>query len=171
MIQRDRRQELRRSWGVNDERRPVIALLSDHPDLTDALGGATIACLAGETLTNPDASPAGVTLLTHPGHRRRRHAQEYLVNQDHHHHIVQDDRLGCPWLVLPGCDAALAIGPDAGGLSLAWASACGLPIILQANGCALEDLSDTQNVLLSPSPQHKDAAHLLHGLLVESALA
>jgi hypothetical protein len=159
------RETLRRCWGADGRGRVVVALLSDHPGLADAIDAAMITTLAVATLNEDGGEPTGMTLLVHPDQLHRQRAQDFLDFLAVGHRVVQEARLGCPWRILHGCDAALALGPDAGGLSLGWALSGGLPVVASANGSAGERPGGDGNPVVSASDAHKDLAHALHGVL------
>ena len=83
------RDKLRRSWGADGRRHVVVALLSDHPSLADAVDAATITALAGATLINGDGEPVGVTLLVHPDQKHRQRAQDFLAYQAAATHVLE----------------------------------------------------------------------------------
>ena len=161
--------DLRRQWHASDPSRRVVALLSDHPVLADAVDAAWIVCLAGASLA--DGVPQTITLLIHPQQHNRQRAQNFLADQPIDHRVIQESRVTRPWLILPACDAVLALGRDAGGLSLRWALAGGVPVIASEAGPAggLGGLSGglvpDSPLHLAPSGDHKDLAHVLHGVL------
>ncbi len=162
--------DLRNDWGACDPSRRVVALLSDHPSQVDAAQAAAIAVLAGASLSDGRGNPQTITLLMHPDQLNRRRAQLFLADQSAGHRVVQDARMHCPWLILHGCDAALALDVDAGGLSLRWALGLGVPVIASANGPAGELTGGEAGLALSPSNAHKDLAHLLHVALSRPAV-
>ena len=56
--------------------------------------------------------------------------------------------IDCPWRFLPACDLALALGPAAGGLSLLWAMAAGVPIVAHATEAVSEFVENDHSALL-----------------------
>ncbi len=160
--------DLRNGWGACDPSHRVVALLSDHAFLVDATQAAAITSLAGASLADGNGKPQTITLVVHPDQLNRQRAQRFLADQSVGHRVVQDTRMRCPWLILQGCDAALALGQDAGGLSLRWALGMGLPTITSTEGPGGEAgglASDKVQLVLSPSNAHKDLAHALQGVL------
>ena len=165
------RAELRKGWGASETNHRVVALLSDHPSQTNALDAAAITCLAGASLTNPDGQRLAIKLLIHPAQRNRQRAQYFLADQSDYHRVVQDVRTAEPWDILSGCDAALALGPDAEELSLQWAINAGIPVIFADAEKIDPSHSNQPHLHVAPSSEHKDAAHLLHQALNESTVA
>jgi hypothetical protein len=163
------RDEIRRGWGVSDPKHRVVALLSDHPSLVDATDAAAVLCLISSTVPGKTCNSNVITLVIHPLQLNRYRAQNSLASQAAGHRVVQDQRMNCPWSVLHGSDAALALGQDAGGLSLLWALSSGLPVITSENGPTHERVSDSGSVILSPTNAHKDLAHALQRALVNTA--
>lgn len=161
----NRRDELRRAWGVPRKRDFAVALLSDHPRLANALDAAAIVVLGCSTLTDEPGASSVASLILHPGQPNLRRARDLLDDQSTNMHIVQDATATRPWDVLGACDAALALGPDAGGLSLRWALRSGVPVIASANGPAAEHRDTGGDLRLASTDYHKDLAHLLHTAL------
>jgi len=163
------RTDLRHDWGVSGPNHWVVGVLSDHPSQADALDAVTLTCLAGVSLSACLGRPQTITLVMHPGQRHRGRAQRFLTDQPVGPRIVQDTRMNQPWRVLPGCDVALALGRDAGGLSLFWALGQGLPVIASARGPAgeLGNRPANAQVHLANSDAPKDLAHVLHGVLTD----
>jgi hypothetical protein len=175
--------DLRGQWHAGGSNHRVVALLSDHPSLADAVDAASIVCLAGASLVDGHGQPQTITLLMHPDQRHRRRAQYFLADQSDGHRVIQDARAVEPWLVLPGCDAVLAIGPDAGGLSLGWALASGIPVVAAptpapgfipeltpgvtptTTGQIKQEAGGFTQLRIARSDAHKDLAHVLHGVL------
>lgn len=160
-----RREELRRAWGVPRERDFAIALLSDHPHLTNSLDAAAIVMLGCSTLTDEPGTSSAAALILHPAQPNLRRARALLDDQSTHMGVAQDAAVIRPWDVLGACDAALALGPDAGGLSLRWALRSGVPVIASANGPAGDYRDAGGDLRLASTDQHKDLAHLLHTAL------
>lgn len=161
----NRQEELRRAWGVPREKDFAIVLLSDHPHLTNSLDAAAIVVLGCSTLTDEPGASSVASLILHPGQPNLRRARTLLDDQSTHMGVTQDAGIIRPWDVLGACDAALAIGPDAGGLSLRWALRRGLPVIASVNGPARDHRDTAGNLRLAHTDQHKDLAHLLHTAL------
>ncbi|MEZ6194092.1 MAG: hypothetical protein R3C45_22830 [Phycisphaerales bacterium] len=161
----DRRGELRRAWGVSREKDFAIALVSDHPQLSNSLHAAAIVVLGLSTLTDEPGTSSAAALILHPAQPNLRRARALLDDQSTHMGVAQDAGVIRPWDVLGACDAALAIGPDAGGLSLRWALHSGLPVIASVNGPAGDHRDAGGDLRLASTDYHKDLAHLLHTAL------
>jgi len=159
------REQLRRAWGVPRAEDFAIALLSDHPHLTDSLDAAAIVVLGCSTLTDEPGRSSAASLILHPGQPKLRRARALLGDQSTHMGVAQDAAVIRPWDVLGACDAVLALGADAGGLSLRWALRSGVPVIASANGPAGEHRDTDGDLRLAHTDQHKDLAHLLHTAL------
>lgn len=161
----DGRESLRRAWGVPREKDFAIALVSDHPHLTNSLRAAAIVVLGCSTLTDEPGTASAASLILHPGQPNLRRARALLDDQSTNMSVTQDAGMIRPWDVLGACDAALAIGPDAGGLSLRWALRSGVPVIASVNGPAGDHRNIGGDLRLAATDQHKDLAHLLHTAL------
>ncbi len=163
----EKRTELRASWGVTKSTERVVVLLSDHPALADAIDAAEVAVLGCATLTDKLNQPVRVTLLIHPLQLHRRRAQTFIEKQPIDLKLLQEQRISSPWLLLDACDAVLALGQDAGGLSLRHALQHNKPIITPQSGPATTLDHADKNLHLAPSPQTKDLAHQLRLALME----
>lgn len=163
------RQLIRRSWGLESERAKVIALLSDPPQVADTLDAIMAVGLAEESLAATGPGAPQLRLLVHPQQHHRLRAQRMMDRFGVGHCLIQDARLATPWRVLPACDAALALGPSGGGLSLRWALAAGLPVV--ATATEAEVLRDGQTALLGEAGKPKELAHRLHQLMLDPSLA
>ena len=145
------RDALRQRWGA----RPtdmIITAVGDPLVAVDTLAVARCVYLAdGSSVTDNRR----MCLLTHPLSRHRRRAEAIARNLGRPYVIIREPWLEYPWLVLPGCDWALAQGPWAGGLSLLWAMIANVPIIGDATYAVSEVLEDRHSALLTPpdSPQ------------------
>jgi len=153
--------EQKRDWHGNDPSHRVVALLSDHPSQVNAMDAAALVCLAGASLTDSLGQPLRIQLLMHPGQRNRQRAQYFLADQSDYHRVLQDVRTTEPWDILAGCHAALALGPDAEGLSLHHALHAGVPVITDGPSIA-GDHAPPPHLHVARSNAHKDVAHLLH---------
>ncbi len=162
------RQELRAGWRLEDPQFKVVALLTDPPHGGDALDATMAAALA-----DPDPEPGDwqTCVLVHPAARFRGRAARLMAQVDRGHRFIVDRRLERPWLVLPGCDVALAQGPDAGGLSLLWAMCANIPIVGEATYAISEVVEDRHSALLAKPGAPKFLAHRLRQLLCEPQLA
>ncbi len=145
MVQTTRRDALRAELGIEPGDR-VVALLSDPPCAADAAHADMATGLADESSLNTGQR---VRLLMHPDQHNHRRARRIIRDLGRHQRIITDPRITQPWSILPACDAALASGPDAGGLSLLWAMAAGLPIVGEARYAISEVVEDRHSALLS----------------------
>lgn len=159
------RRSVRAGWGIEDKHERVVMLLSDHPQLVDAVSAASVVVLGCSTLADREVEPMPVTLLIDPRQANRRHAEALFRSQPIGARIVQDGRVTEPWRVLGACDAALAMGPDAGGLSLRLALTHGIPIVASESGPVGTLDHDTPGLFPARSVMHKDLAHELHRAL------
>jgi hypothetical protein len=133
-IDQSRRQPLRQAWGVGGDDRVVLVLGDRHASI-DAAAGLVAIGLAAET-----GRP--YRMLCHPraaGLGRAEHVAEAMGRADR---LIVDDRADQPWRVLPGADAALAVGDD-GRRGVAWAEAARVPVI---------------SAIELPHPRHQAAA-------------
>ncbi len=144
----------------------TVALLSDHPSQADAMHAAAIACLAGASLLDDTGQPLGIRLVVHPEQVNRQRAQYFLADQSDTHRVVQDVRAAELWKLLQDCDAALAIGPNAGGLSLHTALNAGIDVITDNPVVADDTPSPPPHLHIARSSAHKDVAHMLHQALM-----
>ncbi len=165
------RRSIREGWGIRGLRglrgdhERVVMLLSDHPQLANAVEAASVVALGCATLTDRQGEPMRILLLMHPRQLNRQRAGAILNDQPVIAHILQDARVSQPWSVLGACDAALALGPDAGGLSLRLAVKQGVPVVASGTGPAGALDRDTPDLILARSAMHKDLSHELHGAL------
>lgn len=162
------RQELRAQWKVEDPQFKVVALLTDPPHGGDAFDATMAAALANP---DPKSSDWQACILVHPAARSRRRAARLIAQVDRSHRFLVDERLDRPWLVLPGCDVALAQGTGAGGLSLLWAMCANVPIVGEATYAISEVVEDRHSALLARPGAVKYLAHRLRRLLCEPQLA
>lgn len=162
---------LRRDWHACDDHHRVVAVLSDHPSLANALDASAITCLAGASLTDSLGRPLTITLLMHPDQHNRKRAQAFLAEQSDSHRVIQDVRIAEPRAVLHACDAALGLGRDLGGLSFHHALAMGTPTVTANNPstCPTGHAPPNLHPALSAAP--KDLAHQLHQALMGSRVA
>jgi len=174
----DRRAALRESWGIapartSDDRVKVIALLSDPAHAADTDAAHMAVGLADETYL--DAGGRGsnpeLRLLVHPAQLNRARGEKIAREIDKPARIIQEPRLARPWEVLPGCDAALAIGPHAGGLSLLWAMVGNVPIVGDATYAVSEIVEDRHSALLVKPGNAKLLAHRLNQIMADKQLA
>ena len=162
------RNRLRKQWGAEQDTTHVIALLSDPPHAADTFHAAMALCMARDSAAHPTGK---LKLLTHPDQKNRLRAQTMHRYLGIHDAIIQEPRLAQPWDVLPGCDAALAIGPHAGGLSLLWATAAGIPVIGEATYAVSEIIEDRHSCLLAQPNSAKTIALRVSQLLGNPQLA
>ncbi len=161
------RLSLREGWGVGEEA-AVVALLSDPPHAGDAVDA-----LWATGLANMSTALSGKPLhvLITPDQRRRARALKLAGETKQPSLLILEPRLAQPWNVLPGCDAALAIGPESGGLSLLWAMAAGIPILGEARYAVSEIVEDRHSALLAKPGDLKTLAHRLEQILTDRQLA
>ncbi len=165
---RPSRPDLRNMWHAPESSDRVVALLSDHPSQVNAMDAAATVCLAGASLSGDQGQPLNIKLLMHPDQRNRQRAQYFLTDQSDRHRVVQDVRTLNPREILAGCDAALALGPNAVGLSLHQALNMGTPVITDESAIVDTHGSPPPHLHIARSSAHKDLAHLLHQALTES---
>jgi hypothetical protein len=120
MIDAPSRATLRQHWQVADDAL-VVAMLGDWPDAIDAVRGIIAIGLAAET-----GRP--FHMLIHPHARGIDRATEVATAMGKVDRILMDDQALPPWPLLPGCDAALAIGPNCAA-SVEAARAASIPLI------------------------------------------
>ena len=161
-----RRDQLREQWGLTRPQLTVVALLSDQPQAANAMDAAMATALADP---DPQASGPGACLLVHPDARHERRARRIMAEVGRRDSYVADARLERPWLVLPGCDAAL-VQTD-GGLSLLWAMASNVPIVGEATYAVSEIVEDRHSALLAKPGAPKYLAHRLTQLMEDRQLA
>jgi hypothetical protein len=166
---------LRESWDAADPNIRVVALLSDPATSADAHHASLAALLASDILASRRRAPSGeqqprLRLLVHPDQRNRLRAQRMARDVGQGHCIVQEPRVGAPWEILPGCDAALCVAGYSG-LSLLWAMAANVPIIAEATYAASEVVEDHHSALLAKADRPASVAHRLTELLPDKMLA
>ncbi len=162
------RRTLRDRWGAPDDETKIVALLGDPPHDPDALRAMMVVNFASDSRAE---SPYPVRLLMHPDQRHRRRAREMAENLGHRDRYLIDAHIACPWRVLPGCDLALAIGKNAGGLSLLWAMAANIPIVADASYAVSEIVEDRHSALLCKPDHPPAAAHRIRRLIDDPQLA
>lgn len=123
------REALRQQWGVEPDTL-VIALLGDRLQELDASDAVMTMALTYEALRAAQPERADVRLLCHPLAKRRDEASVFSELLHFEHLLIQDERVLEPWSVLPACDLALAPVPDEAGLSILWAQAFGVPVVM-----------------------------------------
>ena len=168
MVDTDARAALRQRWGAGPDDVRVIALLCDPPTATEALGPLMAVSLAGDSI---GAAVPSVKLLVHPDQAHRRHAQRIFSRVGDGRRLLMDSQIACPWRVLPGCDYALAAGPNAGGLSLLWAMAANVPIVAEARYATSEIVEDRHSALLAKPNQPTALGLRLRQLVDDPQLA
>ena len=159
---------LRKRWGVEDQTSKVIALLSDPPQAGDAIDAVWAIGLMNLSV-GEDGLP--VRLLVTPRQHRRIRAEQLSRATDRLNAIIVCSQLDRPWEVLPGCDAAFVLGASAGGLSLIWAMAAGVPIIGEARYAVSEIVEDRHSALLTKPDAPVALAHRLGQLFTDDHLA
>jgi len=159
-----RRQCLRTRWDVNQDAK-IAVLVCDRPGAADALPVALSVRLAEES------SGKHIYLLMHPDNKNRRRVQRDMTYQGKSNRLILDDHTNEPWLIMPGCDVAVAAGPEGGGLSLLWAMCANLPIVGEATHAISEHVEDRHSALLAKPSQHTKQAHHLCQILSDPQLA
>jgi glycosyltransferase involved in cell wall biosynthesis len=101
----------------------------------------------------------------------RRQADFEAARAREHLPSIRTHDLEWPWRILPGCDAALAVGPNAGGLSLLWAMAANIPIVGEATYAVSEVVEDRHSALLGKPDSPVKLAHRLTQLFTDQHLA
>ncbi len=167
MVHADDRAALRKELGIESHDR-VVALLSDPTTATATPAPGMAVGLADET---SKATGRRVRLLVHPDQHDRRRAQRTMEGIACGHRIITDERLAQPWRILPACDAAMAMGPEAGGLSLLWAMAAGIPIVGEARYAISEVVEDRHSALLAKPGAAKWLAMRLSQVFAEPQMA
>ena len=164
----DNRAALRKAWGASSENTKIVALLTQPPYRADALAANIAMGMADDS-----AAIDGLTLrmLIHPDQHNRLRAQNRMRGLGQPLRVIQEPRLCQPWQVLPGCDLALALGPDAGGLSLLWAMAANVPIIGEATYAVSEIIEDHHSALLAQPGSMKHLSYRITQLLTDPKLA
>lgn len=160
------RSALRAGWGLAEGRDKAVLLLSDHPQLIDGLQAAEAALLGCTTLPQHLGEDVCVSLVMHPAQRHRQRGEALLSDQPVGVRIVQDARTDQPWRLAGACDAVLAPGDDAGGLSLRRVAESGVAVIASRTSPADALGKYFTNLSLAPSPMTRDLAHALHQAMV-----
>ncbi len=158
------RSKIRKSWGLDPdhstEQEKIIGIIGDPAPLVDAYQGIMATGLAEVSLTSGTTIGAGAShsaqanyiyfrVLIHPHQHRLSISFTAVQHFRDPGTIIQDANIEAPWLTLPGCDAAIAVGPHASGLGLLHAMAAGVPIVAEATHANCEALEDQHNALLS----------------------
>ncbi|HEX7008799.1 MAG TPA: hypothetical protein VF184_02385, partial [Phycisphaeraceae bacterium] len=163
------RQAIRQSWGLDDSTH-VVALLDAPPVGGDAVTAAMASGLAWESLAAKGSQPP-LAVVVHPLQPRRMQVQVMFERLGKPFRIIQDARLACPWRMLAGCDAALTIGPAAGGLGVAWAQALGCPVVAEPTLDTLAQIGHEASGLIAADGRPRSLAYQLHRLLGDAVLA
>ena len=164
------RDALRRRWRIDDTSIPVIALLADPPVTGNARLAGMVAALVHEVL-KARRLPAELRLLVHPTQPGRPQAQQLFGHFDVEYMVVQEAELATPWRVLPGCEAALAVGPQNAGLALQHAAHAGVPIIAERHGIATDLFDGDAAWLANPGDQRTLANGVLDVITSPEAAA
>lgn len=146
------RASLREHWSVPPDAK-VVALVADPVDGADVMAGILAVGLADEACGGP------LSLLAHPMARHSRRAARHMERLGKSYRLILDQRAAQPWLVMPGCDVALAQGTGAGGLSLLWAMCANVPIVAEATIAVGEIVEDRHSALLARPGQQTRLAH------------
>jgi glycosyltransferase involved in cell wall biosynthesis len=176
------RTKIRQAWGIQGENIIVVGVIGDPPRLVDAYDASMATGLTEVSQTRKTTLGAGVSGVTDPAHRYYRTLfhphQERLSNAVTTARqfrdistILQDANVDAPWLTLPGCDVAIAIGPHASGLGLLHAMASGVPIAAEATRPNCEALEDQHNSLLSKPDWLQGISHNILRILGNPDLA
>ena len=167
-VDHNHRDALRKAWGAQSDDTKLIALLTDPPHQADALAANIALGMADDS-----AATDGLTLrmVIHPDQPNRLRVQNRMRGLGKSNRVIQEPRLDQPWQVLPGCDLALTLGPNAGGMSLLWAMAANVPIIGEATYAVSEIIEDRHSALLAKPGSMKHIAQRITTLLTDSKLA
>lgn len=172
-VRHGQRDELRRQWSAHEDDR-IVALLSDPPALGDANKAVFALSLAAESYERgerkPD-TPSRFKLLIHPDSRFARRAVNGMHGIGRPDRLIFEPRLDRPWDVLPGCDAAIALGPEGGNLALLWAMAGNVPIVAEATYASSEVVEDRHSALLAKPDVPRLLAQRLRHLFDQRQLA
>jgi len=166
-VDESQRAVIREQWPIDPERTRVVALLSDPPAEADAYDAIMAVGLCCEALGADPKRHSDLRVLIHPLQHHRHRAQHLAEKIGSPGRLIQDARIATPWQVMPGCDAALALGPSGGGVSLAWAMAAGLPIVGEACRPISDRAADGETALLVEPGQHKLMAERLQRCVTE----
>ena len=167
------RAALRERWGLDPAANVrVVALLADPPTRLDA-AWASLAVSLGFEPFDPRQNPRApvLRLLVHPDQQGLASAQHTLRLAGYDERFIIDDALDRPWDVLPGCDAAVAMGDAAGGLSLLWAMAANVPIVGEATYAVSEVVEDRHSALLAKPDHLQQFAHRVTTIVEDTQLA
>ena len=163
-----RRDDIRHRWKV-DAKTQVVALVSEPTSEADALRASVAANQTYEALKSRRGPEPRLRLLVHPRQYRRHAAQKTMEAFGSPAGIIQEGRLDSPWSVLPGCDAALALGGTSAGLQ--WAMASGVPVVAELTGALGALTDDGRTALLARPHDHLSIASQLLRLLHEPHMA
>lgn len=163
------RQTVRQRLGLAEPHHRLAAIVSDPPTAADAKVLGMALSLASEASDGPNQQ---LKLLIHR-HQAQGHRMIRLLRPlDRQNRLVMlPDDLTAPWLHYPAADLALAAGPFAGGLSLTWAAACGLPIVGEAIPAICDVVEDRQTAFLTQPHDPKRLSMRLVALLANPAQA
>ena len=153
------RDRLRGQWDA-EEQTFVVALLGDRFDAVDALVALIAVISAHESLVASQPDCAEVRLLCHPLAKRRADAARLGELLSFDRIMVQDAQVAMPWSVLPGCDIALTPNPSEAGLSILWAQAAGVPVLVPGDR-RLAMLDELEHRVAARSSAPKDLADAL----------
>lgn len=167
LVDHAQRDALRKAWDIPQEGK-VVALVSDPVASTDCVAAHMAVGLADE-LSRRDGQP--LFLVVHGRQFNRAQAMHAGYELGRSELIIVDDRVACPWRVLPACDLALAMGPQAGGLGLVWAMTAGVPIIGEATYAVSEIVEDHHSALLAKPGVPKMLSHRIAQILADPQLA
>ncbi len=162
------RSALRAQWGAASDHNKVMALLGDPIESSDALAAGMAVIMADDSRATAGQR---LRLLVHPDQANRLRLQTMVRRLGQRQRVIQDAGLARPWSVLPGCDLALALGLQGGGLSLLWAMSAGVPIVGEATYAVSEIVEDHHSALLAQPDCPKHVAWRITQLLGDAPLA
>ncbi len=167
MVDHDSRSTLRRQWGVRGDKTKIIALLGDTAHDADALAASKALNMVADSSAMDGLDPR---LLVRHDQINRQRIETVMRHLHKQYRIIQEPRMACPWSVLPGCDLAVALSANGGGLSLLWAMAANVPIIAEATYAASEIVEDRHSALMVQPGSPKSIAQRIVTLVRDPQL-
>lgn len=167
LVNHSERQVVRDSLGA-EKNTLVVALISDPPEVVNCVNAHMAVGLADQILR---ASGVRAMLVVHPQQKAIDQSMAAGRELGLADTLVIDERVACPWSLLPGCDVALAMENTAGGLPLLWAMAANVPIIGEANYAISEIVEDRHSALLAKPGIPKAITHRLTQIANDKQLA
>lgn len=116
-------------WGVTRPQTRLVALLSDRSERIEAMSAAMGVGLAWETGRD-------LRLLISPRAGQLPRAMRVIADARRTDRVIVDEAADRPWEIAHAADAAIVLGD---GLSLAWATAAGLPTLAPLSGVGRAD--------------------------------